>query len=1673
MIMPGPEGDAVRGTGGQVDEITMALIDAAHDRNEEAREIISNSLYDLGKKKPSLVLSSCYTYLKKHNKLSTDHRIVILNALERILKEVLDNIDVNLAVDLIHQAADELTQSKEVEPEWQTAASGVLVALGTKYCDEVMGELLDRFQPGVIPHFFVVQTIGNLASANVYAMVPHLTAVLGTMLPMLGMIKFDNMRWVFTSALSRFSEAILEYIANLDKAPDSSITKEKFSGEIFSAYDIIFNIWLQSKEAKLRLAIVEAVGHMTHVMDQDKLEEQFPKILQGMLGLYRRHPEPYHITQGLCMVLDAVCKEESPILEPHFDNLFNILFAQVLQVPDYTNPLSIKNHNELLRSFTIIARSFSGRLVGLLLQKLETTNEKTRIGVLTIFKHIINSAGPSMEDKKEVVVSGLKNLCQDTNNKVKKVFAQVVIAMAHHGYLELEGGQLMVEFIVRQCALPDDPPGKRPADPEWVSNKALRSMCENILQLVTTTIERMEIVLWPYLLELIVPEQYTEAAGALCRSLAYLSTKKREENADDYEIDYETQANIPKPPSLAAKLVVLAGRPLNGRERGVHVLQMMKGISTNIHENLVELWDTVIPKLVQYLEDHLEDEGKWSQKNWEDLLLKMLAKSLDVIDSEEWIADFGELMGQHVIMYHNASEEKNFLYKCLGIIMRKSTKKDFVTKHLDLLFSTVKHTDQTEKEGCAIAVGFSAASHLDAVLTKLETVAKNDTAKKSTGILSVFKGSDKSEGVPEKVKSTIMLCYGFVALYSPPTLIVSRMEATILRTIAPYFQNVKSSIIISVDLRRNLIHCISLLGQCYTQDCMQSVGMCALRGDMLSSLQNYMKAEPVGHLSNETRALAMNACATLIKLDPRLSEAEIFDLIKTGLDCTLGLSLTGFPLKKGKEETYDEMLEMEVLMDATFQALYDMLTCMLTKNLTPEGLETIFKHLVPWILDPEEHKRERALKTWQNVLTFYLEQADITSAERFSNEGIFLARMIPRCTDPSINIRLHAIDCVQLTLKIGLRYEGNDADHKDQMVEALATLKERLKKGDPNILFSVINDLSKVVSKKLPADHLQPFMEVLQEGLLDAQSHSSSGACVVLNGLMKTRGSELHKEVSKILDNLYEKLRFIQCPQTRTGTLRTIRTMASHHLIPVVTTLLGYPLPYDEHIVEVWHIIAQESQLTASMIDHFLDLLQKSLPYEEKPDPRDKTQLIKTATIIPPCCKYYQVTYALKEIFEVEESEEQVLKSFHRLFAALMVRVGSAVGVGPPKTQVEKEEPKPKDKKKAAKVEHKLINPSHAVTEAFQKFLQRAKSFDMCESLEKEMVFINMEDEMLYPESITTLARVLVASTAEAAYTSKIVANLTSVLSSLFDPQRVVVAAFFAELINQKCAGDDTLVELIMNSLLGRLVDSSHVVRMLCIRGLSNVASVGKDQVQKYSTTILSAMMAGMDDKEDPNDDITIEAMSGLSRIMSEIDESHIRAILINVALKIRPCFEKEKPAVRAQAFILFGNLSRFGDGPSRAPFLEQIHSNFISLLLHLNDPEPDVKKACKYALRMLGPLIGSEAVNDKFQKHLLEEANLFYGEFMNDLSKLIIQDFSEKTNFYVMGCVAFFKSHWDEIKSNAAMFAGFMLGNLPKEKQGNITKEHVCSALVLLLKDISPQVRCKAAEAMSLLYDY
>lgn len=80
-------------------------------------------------------------------------------------------------------------------------------------------------------------------------------------------------------------------------------------------------------------------------------------------------------------------------------------------------------------------------------------------------------------------------------------------------------------------------------------------------------------------------------------------------------------------------------------------------------------------------------------------------------------------------------------------------------------------------------------------------------------------------------------------------------------------------------------------------------------------------------------------------------------------------------------------------------------------------------------------------------------------------------------------------------------------------MDALSLLRERAEQDEPNSLFSLINDLSKVLCKKISGESLWSLVSYLLEGLIDHQSHSSSGACVVLNQIVKLRGKSLEEHV--------------------------------------------------------------------------------------------------------------------------------------------------------------------------------------------------------------------------------------------------------------------------------------------------------------------------------------------------------------------------------------------------------------------------------------------------------------------------------------------------------------------------------------------------------------------------------
>ncbi|KAB5586895.1 hypothetical protein PHYPO_G00006680 [Pangasianodon hypophthalmus] len=1611
-----------------VEQVTLALLDAANDKDVGVQEQVRKSILTLGNQQPDKVLSMCQDYLLKHSKLVAGHRVVVLQTIELVVKSKIEDISYPKIKTTISLASDEMTRSKEVVPDWQQTASNILVAVGNKYINEIMEDILGKFQPGVLPHYFVVQTLASLSDSNVYGMVPFLSAILGTMLPMLGLAKQDNMKWVFSSALSRFSESILEYLANLDKAPDPTVRKDTFSSEIYAAYDILFNSWLQSRDAKLRLTVAEALGLMSHLMAHDKLEEQLPKLLPAILSLYKKNPEHYIISKSLCQVLEASVNMGSRVLETQMESLLVALHQQVCSPVDYNNPPTVKNHNEVLRCFTILANTFPDRLMVFVVQRLENNNERNRMGSLAVLRHLINSTTSIMENKKLLILASMRQPLADHSNKVKKRVVQVISAMAHHGYLELEGGDMLVRFIIQHCALSDTyHRGQRPVDPEEVTNEALRSMCDNTLHLFTTTVGRLTDVLWPMLLCYLTPSQYFNATTPLCKSLILLANKKRSAQEPNFNINFSAPgSNLPSPYILLIRLLVNASFPFSYRGHGAPSLSLLNAISPNINPKVEALWESEIPRLLSYLEESTPET--FDRKKWEDSLLRFLSKSLVEIDDGQWSCQLVVEATRYLPTYNHSLEEKSFLYKCIGVALQQSSNKELVKKQLQEILISTRHNDATERAGVAMAVGLCASSHLDGTLAKLDEFGKSDAFKKASGIFSLLK--DKNDVDVEKMKSTLILCYGYVALNAPEDQLLIRLDNDILRNISKLFNTKVLGIKVEtkdLTMKLSLIQSIGLIAKAINS-CIHKQGYVFTRKqELMGIMMDFIKAEPVDAMRTPVRHLVMTTCANLNTLDPPLAENENFEMLKACINGVFGLPTLEM-VEKAKDEEVLDPQEREALYAYTFSALHELLCSVLARDLSPDGIQTIFKHIDSWLSSKQDHERERAVRTTAEMLHFYLDSLSVKTLVSFHNLGALLGRLAPRCTDPNAAVRRAAIDCIYSLLHIQLRYEGFSLDYKDDSVESLLTLREKLNDPDPSVLYKTCSELTKIISKRLPQQQLNTLIFMLFEGLVDSQSNCSRASSVILNTLLKNRGAMLQDLVPEMLE----------------------------HLQTVINTLISYPLPFDSWSSEMWIALGADSTVARQIMEMIMEKLNVIVPYVDKKESILKPGMTKVATNQP-----LAMTCALREMMLNGHTEEAVVSLFPQLFSALLVRMGSSVGVQLPKdinsNSIRAES------KSSSKSTITNFDVCGTAVEALRILLARAHLDVVVNVLDQDAVWDKMKDPQQHTTGVSLLSRAMAKHAGPRI--PAIVESLCPSLKNIYECQRITVTAFFSELLNHHVVTELMMIDVLMNNMMERISDPCCTVRMLAIRGLGNIAVGSPEKVNKYAKELLAAMSSGMEEKDDPGKLITLEAMSGMSKVLLYLDEKNVHMLVVYIFMKIKPFLENENDEIRCASIMLLGNLSRFGSG--EPVFKDQIHNVLVSLLLHLSDPSARVVKACKYAMRVCAPVLGSEQITNMFQTHLHEEKSLHYGEFINDLVKYLIQDFPGMLNFYHVTVIQFFKSNWAEIRASAAMFIGFLLGNLPEEHFSHMNMGIVTKALVMLLQDPDPLVRAKAAEAM------
>lgn len=95
-------------------------------------------------------------------------------------------------------------------------------------------------------------------------------------------------------------------------------------------------------------------------------------------------------------------------------------------------------------------------------------------------------------------------------------------------------------------------------------------------------------------------------------------------------------------------------------------------------------------------------------------------------------------------------------------------------------------------------------------------------------------------------------------------------------------------------MKENLIRCVDLIGKSLHPAHLKTDKLTLhRRAELLGHMQAYMAAETAGKLKNEIRGLAMDACTTLVTLEPKLTESALFALVETSSECVFQLPEVG------------------------------------------------------------------------------------------------------------------------------------------------------------------------------------------------------------------------------------------------------------------------------------------------------------------------------------------------------------------------------------------------------------------------------------------------------------------------------------------------------------------------------------------------------------------------------------------------------------------------------------------------------------------------------------------------------------------------------------------------------------------------------------------------------------
>ncbi|XP_069634055.1 maestro heat-like repeat-containing protein family member 2B isoform X1 [Haliaeetus albicilla] len=458
------------------------------------------------------------------------------------------------------------------------AASDVLVALARSHFHFVMSELQSHLKAmRKVPDEIVLLTLGKMARRYALRCIPFVGMTLLALRAVLTQVGSGEVLHAVCSVLEQWSKGVSTYLCSWEQCPFPRKGVAQFCEAIYPVFRYVVANWLDCKEEEDKQAVLGAVAAMLEVLlHEEQYREHTWEQLLWLLQQYQEVRDNSRLTKSLSYVLEILEGVQTPMPQ---GTALAISTAVRRQLPDVTEEPGPAQKAVLSRCIMLQGkerrlgdgppcRGSSRPVLGcwgqlpadaecdffpaarmrpeetgmFLHSQLSGGSEAGCVAALGLLGVLARADAPAAREKLPQLVEAMRSLCSDPSAQVRRAvleFSRELLSSGSQscwpwdvvGHIFSEFSRTSGRLVAGGLFAWENP-----------EDGAIRALCLDIVGSLDVTLRGMTKLLWPRLLQYVVPAQYSGMLIPLSRCLRALVERRERAGCEEEEEEEEPDA---------------------------------------------------------------------------------------------------------------------------------------------------------------------------------------------------------------------------------------------------------------------------------------------------------------------------------------------------------------------------------------------------------------------------------------------------------------------------------------------------------------------------------------------------------------------------------------------------------------------------------------------------------------------------------------------------------------------------------------------------------------------------------------------------------------------------------------------------------------------------------------------------------------------------------------------------------------------------------------------------------------------------------------------------------------------------------------------------------------------------------------------------------------------------